>query len=81
MHLPVALVASSWRRAKTGTRRRKREGGEGDQGNIGEDNRNGTMAFYYHHPPTLRLHPGPPPSTVKPHHESEYGQQDGDINL
>ena len=37
--------------------------------------------FYYQRPPTLRLQPGPAWAKVKPHHDAEYGHQNGELNF
>lgn len=37
--------------------------------------------FYYQRPPTLRLQPGPAWAQVKPHNDSEYGHQNGELNF
>lgn len=37
--------------------------------------------FYYQRPPTLRLQPGPSKAVVKPHCDSIYGHQDGELNF
>jgi len=37
--------------------------------------------FYYQRPPTLRLQPGPSRAVVKPHCDSIYGHQDGELNF
>jgi hypothetical protein len=39
------------------------------------------MTFYYQRPPTLRLQPGPARAYVKPHCDSEYGHQEGELNF
>ena len=37
--------------------------------------------FYYQHPPTMRLQPGPGWAKVKPHNDAEYGHQNGELNF
>ena len=37
--------------------------------------------FYYQYPPTLRLQPGPSERHVRPHCDSEYGHQPGELNF
>ena len=37
--------------------------------------------FYYQHPPTIRLQPGPGWAKVKPHNDAEYGHQNGELNF
>ena len=49
-------------------------------GAVNETKNGGKVTFYYQRPPTLRLQPGPSQSYVKPHADSEYGHQDGEIN-
>uniref|UniRef100_A0A7R9WPT9 Fe2OG dioxygenase domain-containing protein n=1 Tax=Craspedostauros australis TaxID=1486917 RepID=A0A7R9WPT9_9STRA len=39
------------------------------------------ITFYYQRPPTLRLQPGPGWAKVKPHRDSEYGHQNGELNF
>jgi len=41
----------------------------------------GATTFYYQHPPTLRLQPGPSERTVRRHHDGEYGHQRGELNF
>ena len=41
----------------------------------------GALTFYYQRPPTLRLQPGPARAYVKPHCDSEYGHQEGELNF
>jgi hypothetical protein len=50
---------------------------------MGGDNNDGDAptTFYYQRPPTLRLQPGPSAATVKPHSDSVYGHQDGELNF
>jgi hypothetical protein len=45
------------------------------------DSSSDPMVFYYQRPPTLRLQPGPARAYVKPHCDSEYGHQDGELNF
>jgi hypothetical protein len=42
---------------------------------------NTSTTFYYQRPPTLRLQPGPARAHVKPHCDSVYGHQDGEVNF
>ena len=39
------------------------------------------LTFYYQHPPTMRLQPGPGWAKVKPHNDAEYGHQNGELNF
>jgi hypothetical protein len=39
------------------------------------------ITFYYQHPPTMRLQPGPGWAKVKPHNDAEYGHQNGELNF
>ena len=39
------------------------------------------LSFYYQRPPTLRVQPGPGRAGVKPHHDGEYGHQNGELNF
>lgn len=39
------------------------------------------VTFYYQHPPTMRLQPGPAWAKVKPHNDAEYGHQNGELNF
>jgi hypothetical protein len=39
------------------------------------------LSFYYQRPPTLRIQPGPGRAGVKPHHDGEYGHQNGELNF
>ena len=41
----------------------------------------GSTTFYYQRPPTIRLQPGPGWAHVKPHNDSEYGHQYGELNF
>ncbi|KAI2494934.1 hypothetical protein MHU86_19579 [Fragilaria crotonensis] len=45
------------------------------------DSSSDPMIFYYQRPPTLRLQPGPARAYVKPHCDSEYGHQEGELNF
>lgn len=38
-------------------------------------------SFYIQRPPTLRIQPGPGRAGVKPHHDGEYGHQNGELNF
>lgn len=40
-----------------------------------------SLSFYIQRPPTLRLQPGPGRAGVKPHHDGEYGHQNGELNF
>jgi len=40
-----------------------------------------SVTFYYQSPPTLRLQPGPAWASVKPHNDTEYGHQNGELNF
>lgn len=42
---------------------------------------NTPTTFYYQHPPTMRLQPGPGWAKVKPHNDAEYGHQNGELNF
>lgn len=42
---------------------------------------NTPITFYYQHPPTIRLQPGPGWAKVKPHNDAEYGHQNGELNF
>jgi len=37
--------------------------------------------FYYQRPPTLRIQPGSSTRYVRPHRDSDYGHQDGELNF
>ncbi|CAB9499928.1 expressed unknown protein [Seminavis robusta] len=39
------------------------------------------LSFYIQRPPTLRIQPGPGRAGVKPHHDGEYGHQNGELNF
>lgn len=41
----------------------------------------GPTRFYYQYPPTVRLQPGPSREFKRPHRDSEYGHQVGEINF
>jgi len=41
----------------------------------------GSLTFYYQRPPTIRIQPGPGWAHVKPHNDSEYGHQYGELNF
>ena len=51
-----------------------------DNGSTSSNDDTPTMTFYYQRPPTLRLQPGPARAVVKPHSDSEYGHQMGELN-
>lgn len=39
------------------------------------------LTFYVQRPPTCRLQPGPARAGIKPHHDGEYGHQNGELNF
>ncbi|GKY94067.1 hypothetical protein MPSEU_000373300 [Mayamaea pseudoterrestris] len=41
----------------------------------------GSVAFFYQRPPTIRLQPGPAWSQVQAHNDAEYGHQNGELNF
>ena len=47
----------------------------------GATERDSPIKFYYQYPPTMRLQPGPAWAKVKPHHDAEYGHQNGELNF
>jgi len=46
-----------------------------------DNNNEQPITFYVQRPPTLRLQPGPGRVGVKPHHDGEYGHQNGELNF
>jgi hypothetical protein len=54
---------------------------ENSNSNEDGDNHDEPRTFYYQCPPTLRLQPGPGWAHVKPHSDSEYGHQNGELNF
>jgi len=57
----------------------KKENGEEETATQEEED--APITFYYQRPPTLRLQPGPGWAKVRPHHDAEYGHQNGELNF